>query len=106
MNPIVSSHKRAASDQTGDSSMASFAIGQLGARNFRRPRTIDALSSLSPREPSSGERAGERGILIQQPPLPGPLLHFVDEREKNVYAARAVSLPRTSRMNRPASSLR
>src|SRR5258708_31827876 len=36
---------------------------------------------LSPRG-TSGERAGERGHWEDAPPLPDPLLHFVEEREK------------------------
>jgi hypothetical protein len=37
-------------------------------------------STLSPREERVG-REPERGVLKNAPPLPGPLLHFVEERE-------------------------
>jgi len=42
-----------------------------------------AFFFLSPRG-TSGERTEERGILNKNaPPLPGPLLHPMEEREKN-----------------------
>jgi len=46
------------------------------------PTGTHRIFSLSLR---SGERAGERGFLchLRGPPLPGPPLHFVEEREKS-----------------------
>jgi hypothetical protein len=50
-----------------------------GSTTSRTPVPV----TLSPRV-SSGERAGERGLFKNHaPPLPGPLLHFAEERELN-----------------------
>jgi hypothetical protein len=46
-----------------------------------------AAFSLSPRG-TSGERVRERGPPENAPPLPGPLLHFMEERELPSVAAR------------------
>src|ERR1035437_363391 len=58
------------------------------SRRSQMPRKRDCLKTrfcflLSPRG-TSGERIEERGIPNKNaPPLPAPLLHFVEEREKD-----------------------
>jgi hypothetical protein len=56
--------------------------------------TMSALS-LSPREERAGREPERGAIQPNAPPLPAPLLHCVEEREKNIMASFRNVLRRT-----------